>query len=253
MTNLDKLSLNTGIKKLICSELLKEAQDGKFNDEIIVIACKDEHVDAILPLLIDRNCQIMDVDDYDEDSLINMDQNTILIARYGVPFNIIRDSSKKFLIVNVDSTSSLDFLMPETDNRCFNIKNKILYSTYVRKRNPIELIFKGSQTIIECLSLVLENIGSNIFVEKNSISFFIGLSDEQIHQWQDAILTDIDLLEKQRVLTYKLARTIYRVAALNDYANDKQIDLFYQTYLGIDLNNVDEQVWELYDVEFFKN
>ena len=253
MINIDKLSLNTGIEKLICSELLSKARDGDGNGEVIIITCKDDLVDNLLPLLKDTNHQVMDVDLYNENDVINIDQNTILLACYGIPFNIIRDSNKKFLIVNVDSVTSFDFLLPMADNASLSIKNKNLYSTYVRKRNPIELIFKDRQTITECLSLVLEHTWSNSFVEKNSIPFLGGLSDEQIMQWQDSILADIGLLEKQRVLTHKLARAIYKVAVLNDCVNDKQIDLFYQEFLGVDLNNVDKQYWELFDVELSKN
>ncbi len=249
MIEIDKLSHN-GIEKLIaCTKLFSKAKDGEVNDEIIVLAGKDENVDHTLSWITGQNYKVMNIESYNEYDLTNRDQNIVLTASNGIPFNIIKDTNKKFLIIDVGSKALLDSVAQRVNYEKFNIKNKTPYSTYTRKRNPLDLITKDTQTIIECLSIVLESTVSNIRVQKHSITFFRGLSDEQILQWKEGIFVDIDLLEKQRVLTYKLARVIYIMASLNDYPSDEEVYLFYHESLGVlKYNNVYKEFWEVSNV-----
>mgnify|MGYP007094908664 FL=1 len=250
MIQLDKSSLNNGLKVLICAELFSKVKDGAVNDEIIVFAGKDVDVNNILSLTGNQNCKVMDIESYDEYDLRNTYQNIILTANNGIPFNIIKDSNKKFLIVDAGSIGSIDTILQRVANyEKFNIKNNTSYSTYAQKRDPLELIFKDTQTIIECLSIVLESTVSNIRVQKDSISFFKGLSEEEIWHWKKSILLDIDLLEKQRVLTFKLAKVICIIAIINDNVSDEEVYSFCQKYLGVlKYNNAYKEFWELSDV-----
>jgi len=165
----------------------------------------------------------------------------------GIPFNIIKDSDKKFLMIDAMPRGSIEHIMRAVDNyEKFNIKYKTSYSTYTQKRNPIELIYKDAQTIFECLSIVLESSISNICVQKDSISIFRGLSDEQIFQWKQRVIKDIELLVEESLLTFKLARVIYIIASLNDDARDEDVYSFYHNYLGsLKYNSTNNEFWEV--------
>lgn len=247
MIQLDKLSLNAHQKQIACAELLSKAIKGEVNDEVIVFAGTD--ITNILSWTARLNCKVMDIGSYDEYDLSNIYQNIILTASNGIPFNILKDSEKKFLIIDVGSIGSIDNILQRAANyEQLNIKKKTSYSTYTQKRDPLELIFKDAQTVTECLSIVLESTVSNIRVQKDSISFFKGFSEEKIWNWKKSILLDIDLLEKQRVLTFKLAKVICIIAILNDNVSDEEVYSFCQKYLGVlKYNNTHKEFWEVSD------
>ncbi|QOY54029.1 hypothetical protein HUE87_09035 [Candidatus Sulfurimonas marisnigri] len=71
MIQLDKSSLNNGLKVLICAELFSKVKDGAINDEVIVFAGKDEDVTNILSWTARLNCKVMDIESYDEYDLSN--------------------------------------------------------------------------------------------------------------------------------------------------------------------------------------
>ncbi len=255
MIEIDKLSLN-GMKKLLaCAELSSRAIISQVNDEIIVFAGKDADIDNILDACLylhqkNSNYDVKYIKNYNEHSLNNADKNIILIATNGISFMTLQDSNKKFLIIDIGSKNACDYVAEGVKKyKKFNIEHKPSYSTYTKKRNPIKLLFKDTQTIRECLSLVLEPSISNIRVQKESISLLRDLTDEEISHWQQSILLDIDLLEKQRALTFKLARVIYIIATLNDYVSDEEVYSFYHKYLGVlKYNNAYKEFWEVSNV-----
>jgi len=245
--SLDKSSLN-GMKKLLaCFKLFSKAKNDEINDEIIVLTGKYEDVHNIFSQTIGQNYKVMNIENYDKHDLMNLNTNIILTASNGIPFNIIKNSDKKFLMIDAGPRGHIDCIMHAVDNyEKFNIKNKTSYSTYTQKRNPIDLIYKDAQTIFECFSIVLDSSVSNIRVQKDSISFFRGLSDEQIFQWKQRVIKDIDLLVEQKLLTFKLARVIYIIASLNDYVSDEEVYSFYQNNLGnLKYSNINKEVWEV--------
>lgn len=252
MIEIDKSSLN-GMKKLIaCAELFSRASSGQVNNEIIVFAGKDADIDNILDGCLylhqkNSNYDVKYIKNYNEYSLDHADKNIILIATNGIPFNIFQNSNKKFLIIDIGSKNTCNYIAEGVKKyEKFNIEYKPSYSIYTQKHNPMELLFKDTQTIREYLSLVLEPSISNIRVQKESISLLRDLTDEEISHWQQSILIDIDLLEKQRALTFKLARVIYIMASLNDYVSDEEVYSFYQKYLGVlKYNNAYKEFWEV--------
>lgn len=244
---LDISNLN-GVKKLLaCAELSSKAKNGKTNDEIIVFTGKYEDVHNIFSQTIGKNYKLMNIESYNKYDLTNLNQNIILTVNHGVPFNIIKDSDKNFLMLDAIPRGSIEHIMRAVGNyEKLNIKNETSYSTYTQKRNPIELIYKGTQTIFEYLSIVLESSVSNICVQKDSISIFRGSSDEQIFQWKQSVIKDIVLLVEESLLTFKLARVIYIITSLNDDVRDEEVYSFYQNYLGsLKCNSTNNEFWEV--------
>lgn len=265
MINISKLDSYNHNKLIVASQLISNTvKSATSNDEIIVFAIKNKYFKEILESNLNVNklpldYRMMYIEDYNENDFRNIDRNIILIADNGIPFHIIENSSKKFLIIDLlcnnpyDIKNSLVSLIIQnvSKHEKFNLKDKISYSTFTKKLNPLEVINKDSQTIIEVLSLVLGNITSKTFIKKHTFSIFRGMSYEEILLWQQRINTDIDFLEKQKILTCRLARLIYKISYLNDSSSDKKIGSFFQKSLGIKSKNTFAPLWDISNLKCY--
>ncbi len=205
-------------------EWFKNAKSNEVNDTILLIENNTININDYDT----SNYIICDLSSFEESKHKLYKKKNIIVQFSNTNIPPIFDISKKLL------NYKLLFISPKTIK--LNITNSLNskeadYKYYVMKRDPYDFIIKNPiNTTEEALLFILENhIFWLNYKKYEKVTSNINLSISKFH---NQIKSDLNMLDKDQILTSRLAVVIYRVFYLDLEANTTKIGRYFHKESG---------------------
>ncbi|RXK06484.1 hypothetical protein [Halarcobacter bivalviorum] len=157
-----------------------------------------------------------------------LSSNIVLTTKRTIDFSVFDRTDKEFLFINYEAferNGGFEYIQSnwEEFSQTPFIQKYDEPWFFIKKYNPIDIIFKRTDAIENFLYLIFDDQKTFNIEDKNSV-FYRG--------YYFNIKDDLAFLISENILTSRLAIIIYKLANLNSNANETEIGRFYKKELG---------------------
>lgn len=167
---------------------------------------------------------------------VGEDVHIILIARYGIPLDVFRNTHLNIFVVNVTYSGIFEDVLSNIKEypKEIDIPVKLEHRFYLKQRSFQDYITMDSTELLENLFLIFERTKHNKFLfTEGSIVRLLMYKPMKLAEWLHQIKNHIYYLHEYKILTARLAIVLYRIANLDSAVSEKAIGAYISKILGI--------------------
>jgi len=233
LVDIDRIK-NRAVKRWMC----KSKND--INEDILLLCFRDKELKNFFlnnySNAKNPDCFITSIQKLTKQNLNNKKKTNIILVIDAVfsfgYLDIFKDEKIKILFCEIYNEQQLnDYVTSEGIYYLPTIPRGFIHQIYLQSQDPFIFIY-NTNYIKDFISIFLDNNDDSICKFTNySVKLFLFRNMNTITI--ETILSDIDYLERESILTSRLAIFIYKICTFHSNATDKEIGLYYYNKLNI--------------------